>query len=101
MATFEINITADGHTLCVNIKLPLSTSSGSLDELFTQLLKAFDELDSPQSSISRQQFMAALSCSGAGDDRRLLLHRVYTEPDYPTRFAKALRRLSISAPVLH
>jgi hypothetical protein len=100
-ALFEINITADGNTLCVLIKLPRSPKAEALEALFARLFSAFDELDSKRDPLSRAELFETLVYSGAGDHHWLSVERTYTQPDYPARFEEALRRLADPRPVLH
>ena len=100
-AIFEINITADGSTLCVYIKLPRSPRADALEALFAQIFVAFDELDSKRDPPARAELVETLVYSSAGDDRWLSVERTYTQPDYPVRFEEALRRLANPQRVLH
>jgi hypothetical protein len=100
-AVFEINITADGNTLCIHIKLPRSPKADALEALFARLFNAFDELDAKRDPLSRAELFETLVYSDAGDEHWLSVERSYTQPDYPERFEEVLRRLANPRPVLH
>jgi|ERR1700722_8838717 hypothetical protein len=100
-AMFEVNISANGNTMLVSIMLSATVDEEALDALVIQLLRAFDELQPPGDATDHEELMKAMTISGSGAGRRLIIPCRYSDPSYPDRFEKALRRLSVWNPLLH